>query len=136
MIGRRLLLAGVLLATAAASRPAAAQSTAASQLERRISVSFEGLDLATALTRLRTVFHVPLAFSSDAIRQPQRQPHRHPGTGPDVLSTMLASTPASGSVPLEGVACDRAAAGSRIGNRRPFPDTRDRHRDPESTRSW
>ncbi|MEZ4586556.1 MAG: TonB-dependent receptor [Gemmatimonadales bacterium] len=56
---------GLLIAT----MPLAAQKPAsgADPLDRRISVSFESTDLATALARLRTIHGVPLAYASDLI---------------------------------------------------------------------
>ncbi len=63
----RLLTAVLLLAATPAYAQTSADSTRAT-LDRKISVSFDRVDLATALTQLRTRFGIPLAFSSDALR--------------------------------------------------------------------
>ncbi|MHB1327956.1 MAG: TonB-dependent receptor plug domain-containing protein, partial [Gemmatimonadales bacterium] len=62
----RLLTAVLLLAATPGYAQNAADSTRAT-LDRKISVSFDRVDLATALTQLRTRHGVPLAFSSDAL---------------------------------------------------------------------
>lgn len=44
-----------------------AQTGVPSDLGRRITVHFDKIDLGTALSRLRTIFRIPLAFSSEAV---------------------------------------------------------------------
>ena len=56
-----------LLGLIVSSRPARAQDHPSEYLDRRISVRFDRVDLATALTRLRTVYGIPLAFSPEVI---------------------------------------------------------------------
>ncbi len=70
-----------------------AQTAVPGDLGRRITVHFDRIDLATALSRLRTVFRIPLAFSSEAV------PSGHPVSidcdeepVADVLSKMLTGT--------------------------------------------
>lgn len=55
-------------------RPLAAQGFPGSvdQLERRISVRFDRVDLATALARLRTIFGLPLAYAADILPADRR----------------------------------------------------------------
>lgn len=67
MTARALLVALALAGAVASGGVAHAQTPGPGPLDKRISVRFESVDLATALTRLRTVFGVPLAFSSEAI---------------------------------------------------------------------
>ena len=44
-----------------------AQTAVPGDLGRRITVHFDKIDLATALSRLRTIFRIPLAFSTEAV---------------------------------------------------------------------
>lgn len=67
MTFRARLVTIALLGLFASSRPARAQERPGEYLDRRISVRFDRVDLATALTRLRTVYGIPLAFSPDVI---------------------------------------------------------------------
>ena len=60
-------LAILLIGSALPSRSLLSQTPGTDPLGRRISVKFDRLDLATALTRLRTVFGIPLAFATDAV---------------------------------------------------------------------
>lgn len=62
----RLLIAVLLLAATPGYAQNSPDSTRTA-LDRRISVSFDRVDLATALTQLRTQYGIPLAFSSDAL---------------------------------------------------------------------
>ena len=95
-------LAGALLAAAVPGGRAAAQTAGSAEMARRISVKFDGVDLATALTRLRTVFRVPLAFSTEAIpehRDVNLTAIQEPVA--DVLAQMLLGTGLH-VIPLEG----------------------------------
>lgn len=67
MTARFRWLALVLIGSGLPSRALLGQSPANESLGRRISVRFDKLDLATALTRLRTMFGVPLAFATDVL---------------------------------------------------------------------
>ncbi len=62
----RLLTAVLLLAATPGYAQNSTDSTRTA-LDRKISVSFDRVDLATALTQLRTRYGIPLAFSSDAL---------------------------------------------------------------------
>ncbi len=86
-------LALVLIGSGLPSRALFGQSPATDPLERRISVRFDKLDLATALTRLRTMFGIPLAFASDVLpddRAVTLSASEEPVA--DVLSRMLNGT--------------------------------------------
>lgn len=111
----RLLAAALLGCALTPGRTAHAQTAVAGDLGRRITVRFDKLDLATALSRLRTVFGIPLAFSSDAV------PAGHPVSlecteepVADVLSKLLSGTGLR-VIPLSGGAIVIAPAPDQPG---------------------
>jgi iron complex outermembrane receptor protein len=63
----RAVRGSVLALLVAVTRPAAAQAPTDDPLSRRITIKLDPTDLASALTRLRTFFGVPLAFSLEAL---------------------------------------------------------------------
>lgn len=97
-----------------------AQTAVPGDLERRITVHFDKIDLGTALSRLRTIFRIPLAFSTEAV------PSGHPVSidcdqepVADVLSKMLTGTGLR-VIPLSGGAIVIAPAPAQAAN----PSTR------------
>lgn len=87
----RCLAAAVLVLAA----PLAAQGFLGSggHLERRISVRFERLDLATALARLRTIYGLPLAYAADVLPTDRRISLAMEGqTAAQVLEAILRGT--------------------------------------------
>lgn len=121
---RSRLLTIALLGLFGTSRAASAQEPEANYLDRRISVRFDRVDLGTALTRLRTVYGIPLAFSPEII------PFGRPvtlalsdETVAGILARMLDGTGLR-VIPLRGgtVVVAPGLAGSPASDRSPIPD--------------
>ena len=112
------------LGLVASRQPVSAQDRPGGYLDRRISVRFDRVDLGTALTRLRTVYGIPLAFSPEII------PFGRPvtlalsdETVGGVLARMLEGTGLR-VIPLSGgtVVVAPGLAGSPPPERSPIPD--------------
>ncbi len=89
------IASGLVVATLLLSRPLAAQGFLGSgdHLERRISVRFDRVDLATALARLRTIFGLPLAYAADILPADRRISLAMDGqTAAQVLEAILRGT--------------------------------------------
>ena len=59
--------ASLLLLLAAAPAVVRAQVAQPEPLQRRLTIRFDRIELGAALTRLRSIYGVPLAFSPDAV---------------------------------------------------------------------
>ena len=124
MTSRGRLTALALFGLAAWSLPAHAQGPEKAYLDRKISVRFDRIDLATALTRLRTVYGIPLAFSPDII------PFGHPVslaiTDQSISSILTQMLDGTGLriVPLAGgtVVVAPGLASTPLPERSPIPD--------------